>query len=91
MPLQPGTMQATHLRLDSSSSPLMGNRPPSNTTTGSSPFVRSSCMREMKYTTNLNTFKGNRVRTAQACCHSQVGTQVGHTLGDCQLLLEAKG
>jgi hypothetical protein len=41
-------VQAAHLRLDSSSSPLIGRRPPSNTTTGSRPLVRSSCMREMK-------------------------------------------
>jgi hypothetical protein len=54
--------QTGHLCRDSSSSPLMGSLPPSNTTMGSKPFVRSSCMRDMKYTTNL--YNTNRLRSA---------------------------
>jgi hypothetical protein len=44
---------AADLWREDSSSPLMGSLPPSNTTSGSTPWVRSICTRDMKYATNL--------------------------------------
>lgn len=44
---------STNLCRVSSSSPLIGSRPPSNTMMGSTPCVRSNCTRDMKYETYL--------------------------------------
>ena len=38
----------THRRRASSSSPLIGRRPPSNTISGATPWLVSSCTRDMK-------------------------------------------
>jgi hypothetical protein len=54
----PQPLHAPNLRLLSSSSALVGRRPPSNTMRGMTPFWTNMATRDMQYLTNLHGGQG---------------------------------